>query len=172
MEILFKTTHGSRLYGLAHDDSDWDYFTVVSKVKNRKARYAKQTIIGDEDTNLVDFGTFIDGCVKGVPQYLEAMFAGDEFVQTDNIADLRAGFRTGPTVYDRYLRTIKSFAMSEKDPYKRKRHALRLALNFKQMREFNRFNPTLSKSQVEYISELVRLDAENVYNDALAIAWA
>lgn len=170
MEILFKTIHGSRLYNLHHADSDYDYFTVIDKVKTKRAKYARQTIVDGLDSNVVDFGTFMNGCARGVPQYLEAMFSPKP--EIDKISSLRAGYRVGShEAIDRYLRTIKSFAMSEKDAYKRKRHALRLALNLHDIRDRGYFNPTLSAVDVELISTLANLTAEQVYNDALAIAW-
>jgi hypothetical protein len=170
-DILFQTVHGSRLYGLHHDESDYDYYTVVDKVKTRRAKYAKHSIVGDRDSVVVDFGTFVEQAKRGVPQALEAMFSRQ--AEVDRIEDFRKGFLVGTNdVYDRYLRTIKSFAFDEKDPYKRKRHALRLALNFSDMRAFGRFNPTLSKTEVDLISGLAHLDAQRVYDDALAIAWS
>jgi hypothetical protein len=169
--ILYKTIHGSRLYGMAKPDSDYDYFTVVDKVKNRRAKYAKHTIVDSLDSNVVDFGTFMNGCSRGVPQYLEAMFSTNP--EIDEIADLRAGYRVGThEVLDRYLRTIKSFSFDEKNPFKSKRHALRLALNFKEIRTRGRFNPKLDRIQIALINSLAELSAENVYNDALAIAWS
>lgn len=169
--VLFKTVHGSRLYGLAHENSDEDFYTVVDKVKNRKARYAKQSIIGDEDSMVVDFGTWVDMCKSGVPQALEAMFS--DMAVEDHIAEFRASFRAGTQCYDRYLRTIKSFALSETDPFKRKRHSLRLALNFNQMRETGRFNPTLHPKQAEAISWAAEYwTGEEVYRFALDLAWS
>jgi len=168
--VLFKTVHGSRLYGLAHENSDEDFYTVVDKVKNRKARYARQSIVGDEDSMVVDFGTWVDMCKSGVPQALEAMFS--DMAVEDHIEEFRKSFRVGTQCYDRYLRTIKSFALSETDPFKRKRHSLRLALNFRQMREYGRFNPTLSKHQAEGITWVAQAwSGEEVYDFALGLAW-
>lgn len=169
--VLFKTVHGSRLYGLAHANSDEDFYTVVDKVKTAKARYAKQKIVGDEDSMVVDFGTWVDMCKSGVPQALEAMFSN--MAVEDHIAEFRADFRVGTGVYDRYLRTIKSFALTEVDPFKRKRHALRLALNFKEMRGTGRFNPTLNEKQAAGISDMAELwTGEEVYEFALSLAWS
>lgn len=171
-KVLFKTVHGSRLYGLSHEDSDYDYYTVVDKVKSKKAKFSTHKIVDEVDSVVVDFGTWIDQCTIGVPQALEAMFASEPHVQVDEIEAFRNGFKTGTQVYDRYLRTIKSFAFSEKDADKRKRHSLRLALNLKQMRKYGRFNPTLLPVERELITSLAKLPAEHVYNDALVIAWS
>lgn len=77
-ETLFKTVHGSRLYGLSHANSDEDYYTVVTKRpsdtrfgRQTRARYAKQKINGNEDSMVVDFGTWVEQCRSGVPQALE-----------------------------------------------------------------------------------------------------
>jgi hypothetical protein len=113
---------------LNHEDSDYDYYTVVDKVKSKRAKFSTHKVVDDVDSVVVDFGTWVDQCTLGVPQALEAMFASEPYVEVDEISDFRNGFRVGTQVYDRYLRTIKTFAFSEKDPYKRKRHALRLAL--------------------------------------------
>lgn len=168
MNILFKTIHGSRLYGLAHEDSDYDYYTVVDRVLKKKAKFSTHTIVDGTDSVVVDFGTWVDLCTKGVPQALEAMFSTK--AEIDHIPEFRSSFHTGSRdVWDRYSRTIKSFIMQ--DDFKHKRHGLRLALNLKDLREYGRFNPTLTPVQIELINSLATLPAEHVLNDAIAIAW-
>src|SRR6478609_10168395 len=108
MEVLFKTVHGSRLYGLSHENSDEDFYTVVSKVKTNRAKYSTHKITGSEDSVVADFGTWLEQCRKGVPQALEAMFS--EMPLVDEISEVRSGFRVGTEVYNTYLRTMKSFA--------------------------------------------------------------
>lgn len=170
--VLFRTQHGSRLYGLSHADSDHDYYTVVEKVKTKKAHFSTHKIVDELDSVVVDFGTWVDYCAKGVPQALEAMFASGPAVEVDRIEAFRTGFRVGTDeVLDRYLRTIKSFALQ--DDFKHKRHALRLALNMKEIRTRGRFNPTLDRVQIALINSLAdKLSPENVYTDALALAWS
>ena len=171
MDVLFKTRHGSHLYGLAHADSDEDWFTVVTKKEGSTAhtrkRYARQSIVDGIDSTVVDFGTWLTLCEKGVPQALEAMFSTQPV--TDKLAALRAGYRAGPAAYDTYLRTIKSFAMQ--DEFKPKRHALRLALNMYDMRRTGRFNPTLSPMEVEFVTRMAQHPAETVYMAAKELAW-
>lgn len=169
--VLFRTEHGSRLYGLSHADSDYDYYTVVDKVKTAKASYSTHKIVDKLDSVVVDLGTWLNNCRKGVPQALEAMFATEPHVMVDFIGPLRAGYKVGSDeVWDRYLRTIKSFAME--DTFKHKRHALRLALNLKEIRNCGRFNPTLSPVNIELVNGLAELPAKYVYDDALALAWS
>jgi hypothetical protein len=169
MDILYKTVHGSRLYGMSHAGSDWDYYTVVDKVKTNKAKFSTHKIVGETDSVVVDFGTWVDQCKDGVPQALEAMFSN--MAVEDRITEFRTSFYVGTQAYDRYLRTIKSFAYSEKDSFKRKRHALRLGINLKYLARYGRFNPTLSPNQVKGITTAAeRWDADKVYHAAMAVA--
>lgn len=170
MEVLFKTVHGSRLYGLAHENSDHDFYTVVSKVKTAKAKYAKQSIIDGVDSTVVDFGTWLHQCEIGVPQALEAMFSEQALV--DKIEPFRLGYRGGSQCWDRYLRTIKSFAMDEENNFKKKRHALRLALNLNHLMRHGRFNPTLSAEDADLLSIAADGSQENVYATAMYMVWA
>lgn len=174
-EVLFKTIHGSRLYGLAHAGSDEDFYTVVTKKPytgrgQGKARYAKQKINGDEDSMVVDFGTWVEMCKAGVPQALEAMFS-EMVIGDDRIKDFRSGFRVGTEVYARYYRTIKSFALAEDDGIKKRRHALRLACNLRDIGRYGRFDPTLSPDDARYITNMAHKSHEDVYGLALCIAW-
>lgn len=164
--VLFKTIHGSRLYGLHHENSDEDFYTVVDKVKTARARYAKQTIVGQDDTMMVDFGTWLGMCVNGVPQALEAMFS--QHVIVDQIEDFREGYRVSSGALERYLRTITSFCMTQ-DP-KRKRHGLRLALNAYDFQRAGRFNPSLTPNEIDWATEQAKKDCDSVYATAMSIA--
>lgn len=167
--VLFKTVHGSRLYGLAHADSDEDFYTVLDKVPNRKARYAKQKIYDTgEDSMTVDFGTWLGMCVNGVPQALEAMFASGEAVEHDELAHFRAGFRVSTGASERYLRTIRNFCYTQ--DAKRKRHGLRLALNMHDFTRHGRFNPTLTANEAAYLTEHAKKDCDAVYAMAMNMA--
>lgn len=174
-EVLFKTVHGSRLYGLAHANSDEDFYTVVAKKPysgrgQGKARYAKQTVIDNEDSMVVDFSTWVEMCRAGAPQALEAMFS-DMAIGDDQIRDFRSGFRCGTEVYQSYYRTIKSFALAEDETRKMRRHALRLALNLNEMARRGRFSPTLSPEDAKYITNMAHKSHDDVYGLALCIAW-
>lgn len=166
--LLFKTIHGSHLYGLAHEGSDTDYFQVVTKVKTNKKKYAKQSIYDGVDTTTLDLGTFLHYCEMGVPQALEAMMS--QRAVYDRIGPLRAQYRAGTQTWSRYLRTIKSFALQ--DDVKHKRHALRLALNLNKLMNTGRFNPTLTQEQAEFITLAARTGSSAfVYDMALDIVW-
>lgn len=171
MEVLFKTQHGSKLYGLDTPESDDDWFTVVSKKgvtnSHTRKRYARQSIVDGVDSTVVDFSTWLAGCLKGVPQYLEAMYS--QSPEFDRIEDFRNSFRVTHMVYETYYRTIKSFALQE--GYKHKRHALRLALNLQDIGRYGRFNPTLSQEDRAYISDMANKSHEDVYGLALCLAY-
>lgn len=164
--VLFKTPHGSNLYRLSHEHSDNDFYTVLDKVPTKKKKYARQTIVGNEDNMTVDFGTWLNMCVNGVPQALEAMFS--QMAIVDHIADFRAGYRVGTGVFERYLRTINSFCMTQ-DP-KRKRHGLRLALNMYDFTRAGRFNPTMTPNEADWATEVAKKDCDVVYAYAQNIA--
>lgn len=175
-ETLFKTVHGSRLYGLAHAGSDEDWYTVVTKVesdkrvgKQTRSRYAKQKIVGDQDSFVVDFGTWVEMCKSGVPQALEAMFS--QQVVFDAIEDFRLSFVAGPAVYEKYFDTIKSFALAEDPSRKKRRHSLRLAINLNELARTGRFNPTLSEEDARYVTQMSYKTHEDVYGLAKCIAW-
>lgn len=176
-KILFSTPHGSHLYGLANEDSDNDYYTVVTKMpvdhrwgRQTRSKYAKQKIQDGEDHLVIDLGTWLEQCRSGVPQALEAMFSNEATV--DHLYALRSGYRVGTGVYDRYLRTIKSFALSEDDGFKRRRHALRLAHNLADIRRYGRFEPTLTEEGALFCTAWADLSGEEVYQMALEIAWS
>ena len=165
MNILFKTIHGSRLYGLHHENSDYDYYTVIDRVKKKKAKYATHTIVDGVDSVVVDFGTWVDLCTKGVPQALEAMFS--QQAEVDKISAFRNSFYSGTTAIDTFLRTIKGIS---DDDVKHKRHMIRLAYEARDIREFGRFNPTMTPLRIELANELAKLPLHYVYEDALTIA--
>lgn len=172
MEVLFKTQHGSKLYGLNHADSDDDWFTVVTKKDTKSSahtrkRYATHKIVDGVDSVVVDFGTWLVGCDKGVPQFLEAMYS--QTPEVDQIAEFRKSFVVTQGVYETYFRTIKSFALQE--GFKHKRHALRLALNLQSIGRYGRFNPLLSPEDREYISWMATKGNDDVYGLALCLAY-
>lgn len=167
MRVLFKTIHGSHLYGLAHAESDNDFYTVLETQKKKRARYSKQTISADgTDALTVDFGTWMNQCVDGVPQALEAMFS--QMPLHDELSEFRSAFRVSTGASERYLRTITNFVFTQE--HKRKRHGLRLALNMYDFTRAGRFNPTLSPNEVDFLTEYAKKDCDAVYACAMNMA--
>lgn len=155
--LLLETPGGSRLYGNARPDSDYDVCRVIANKQrtNNRAKYAKQRIEGKSDTLTTDLSTLMRYANMGVPQYLEMMFS--QRATVDRIAALRYSYycNTAATV-NTYQRTIKNFAAGDT---KRRRHALRLCLNLQELLECGRFNPTLTPDQWEWINDVEANDA-------------
>lgn len=155
MELLLRTIHGSRLYGLSHAESDYDYFEVYGWNKFR----GKQKISGGDDRTRQSYDRFMRYCEKGVPQYLEAMFS--RMADIDNFPFNRMEYGINHVnVRDTYLRTIKSFWLAgiEENDFKKKRHSARLSLNYLDMQKTGRFNPTLSVGDAWLVNHLAALD--------------
>lgn len=155
MELLLRTIHGSRLYGLSHSASDYDYFEIYGWKKFR----GKQKIADGDDRTRQSYDRFMRYCEKGVPQYLEAMFS--RVADVDNMPFDRLSYGIHRTnVRDTYQRTIKSFWMGgvEENDFKRKRHSMRLVLNLRSMEECGTFNPTLNEHEVAWVNHHASLD--------------
>lgn len=151
MTLLLRTVHGSRLYGLAHENSDYDTFEVYGWDKGR----GRQRVIGKDDVTKTTYDRFMRYCEKGVPQYLEAMFS--RMPGVDNFPFDRLGYGIHQVnTRDTYFRTIKSFWTTgmETDSFKLKRHAMRLILNLRSMQDTGRFNPTLNDQEVAWVNEM------------------
>ena len=140
MKTIFETIHGSRLYNLHHENSDYDYFRVIDHGKTL------QTIKGLDDSLVMSYDRFMDRLSNGSPQSLEALFSRQPTI--NDIEWLRQGFQIGlDTTFNTYTRTIKAFAYPEKDSLKRQRHAIRLSYNLTDIYKFGYFNPRLDNSQ-------------------------
>lgn len=145
--VLLKTIHGSHLYGLAHADSDQDWYTVVSREKRgARKKYAKHNITGDQDVMKVDLSTFRHFCDEGVPQALEALFS--PVPEVDLLTDFRNSYTVNlPAAVRTYRRTMRNFA-SDDSTFKKRRHACRLAINLGTIMKYGRFNPTMTEGEV------------------------
>lgn len=164
MKILYKTIHGSRLYGLDHADSDYDWYTVVEG--HRKISHK---IHGKEDNTIVDFATFVKHAYAGAPQALEAMFSTK--AEVDEISYFRSAFVAG-TNYDAYRGIMKSIALTPKwDDFKHKRHVMRLGLNMGELARTGKCWPTLRPDTIKLISWYAEhMDMDACYRFGLRLA--
>lgn len=158
--VLFKTIHGSHLYGLNHAGSDKDYYTVVIGNSSRANRKTRQTIVDGVDSLRVSLNHFMELAQSGSHQALEAMFS--EKTSGDIIEAMRKNYYVGSNIFQIYERTIRNFALS--DDFKRRRHALRLTLNLNEMTHRGRFNPTLTKEQAEEITTKTNSTFDEYFN--------
>lgn len=138
MTLLFRTTHGSRLYGLNHAGSDQDSYEVWSSLPGARVLH---TVDNGRDVYQVSLGYWLRQAADGVPQALEAMFAPDRFVDIDHLAGLRAGYRVHTAAaLATYRRAIADFASSPRP--KVRRHSARLAHDLDQLLTHGWFDPT------------------------------
>jgi hypothetical protein len=150
VELLFKTVHGSHLYNLANPGSDLDTFEVHGWQKAR----ARQAIVDGLDRTVTSYDRFMRYCEKGVPQYLEALWS--RLATVDNLPFNRFAYQPDLTLArETYRRTVKNFWMAgvEEDSFKKRRHALRLALNWESLERTGLFNPTLNSDQRDFVNE-------------------
>lgn len=149
--VLFETTFGSKLYGLAHAGSDNDTYRVVSELGGRRKNKTKHVIDGKEDVFTIDLKSFMYQVHVAAPHALEAMFSK---VATEGPLDgYRKGFRVSlAAMHESYLERV---TVESRGGLKQRRHALRWALNFREA--LNRggvFNPTLSEEQAQWVKEM------------------
>jgi hypothetical protein len=156
-DLVFTTKHGSRLYGLATGESDEDTFTVTTS-RHTKARQSV-TIMPDGrviDTVRVGLEVFLHRVFEGSHQSVEALFSPYK-MWGDSAAAIQyhhylGGMRvTGRAVFEKYERTIKTFCYGD---YKRRRHAVRLSLNLRDLRYEGRFNPVMTPFMIDYATDL------------------
>jgi hypothetical protein len=157
IEIL-RTEHGSHLYGLAHSGSDHDEYVIY--LESMKAR---QRVNKDEGTDTVRMGLpqFIERIEAGSHQSVEALFSPVKKVHPEWAAFF-AGYRvTSPHAFAAYERTIKKFA--HWGDVKRQRHAIRLALNLRDLRREGRFNSRLSPREVDMVLKFGATQADTFF---------
>lgn len=150
MKLLLRTVTGSHLYGLANEDSDYDYMEVYGWDKFR----GRQRITDDSDYTRQSFDRFMRYCDKGVPQYLEALWS--QKAEVDEFPFNRWNYRPDmANVRDTYRRTIKNFWLSgwEEGSFKKRRHAVRLQCNLNQMEWSGNFNPTLDTGLATFVNQ-------------------
>lgn len=169
-KILVATLHGSHLYGTATPNSDIDYYSVYDFLnKNwRPRKQVKQNISINQDITFVSLDRFTEMCYKGVPQTLEVLFShpGNWIEHTaewlDISEELSSRITTKSnllTILDTYRRTAINFA--REDDFKKNRHALRLCINAKQLKDCRWMSPTLDQKEIEKINRYAMLPYEH-----------
>ena len=159
MDALLTTIHGSHLYGLAHAGSDLDRYAVLPS-----GRRPTQTIRDGIDITCVPLSQFAEQASRGVPQALEAMWS--PLAEPGPLDAYRRAFRpdTGLAV-GTYARTIRSFSYDESP--KKRRHALRLAVNLADLTRHGWFSPRLAPAVAQQLTAWAALPDDD-YLDRLA----
>lgn len=157
--LLLRTVHGSRLYGLHHKDSDYDWFEVYANAPRHKAKFIKQKIVGADDTVRMNLSTFMLYADRSAHQTLDAVFSRQ--CEVNLIQDLCDRFVVNRnTMVPLYMRTIKSFW--NMDTEKHQRHAVRLALQLEEALTRGRFDPTLSSNTAK---QLLAMDEQSLFDE-------
>lgn len=162
---IFSTLHGSRLYGMAHADSDNDQMIVYAD--ERKAVHKH---IGKDDTVHVGLVDFLNKAFSGSHQSLEALFSPYKVYYNEAYKPMleAAVVPANIELRDKYRRTIHKFCHGT---FKQRRHALRLALNLRELTLEGRFDPRLSWDDVQYITDrATTFEGDDLY--ALAMLHA
>lgn len=159
---LFRTTSGSRLYGIAHANSDIDIFVVTSST----LRMAVHEVRPDADWSFRGLDYFLGLALSGSHQACEAAFAPAKEFTAEGAQwkpYLDALRVSSPDAFAKYERTIASFSFGD---FKRRRHAARLAFNLRMLRAHGRFNPVMTANEIR----LANAVAENLRDTELAAA--
>lgn len=150
MDTLLETIHGSRLYGLNHATSDQDYYKVVTFLEGTRRKGQSLSVTGG-DLFVVPLSRFVEQAGEGVHQALEAMYS--PFAPASPLDAFRSSFQPDMRSVRRNYSSAINGALKQ-NTLKRRKHAVRLALNLMTLLERGRFNPHLSDGQIELVHEL------------------
>jgi hypothetical protein len=161
---IFSTVHGSHLYGLAKEDSDMDVFTVTDSTSPR----AYQTVLHGLDSTTVGLNTFLVRALGGSHQSVEALFSpykiwNPDFEQFKPF--IENAVVCGPAVYEKYERTVRKFCFGD---FKRRRHAVRLRWNLRDLRVMGRFNPVMTEAEKRKATDVAkRMEGEELWKSLM-----
>lgn len=158
-DIIFSTIHGSHLYGLANEGSDVDEFIVTNSIRPN----AKHSVRADGvDQAVLGLDVFLRRIQEGSHQSVEALFSPykDWNPEYQYLEPMLESYRIGGAgVFAKYERTVKKFCYGD---FKRRRHAVRLALNLQSLRVFGRFNPVMDEFQIWTANQLATLEGDDL----------
>lgn len=140
--LIFETIGGSRLYGFAKPDSDYDLFRVYND--NRPALHYQD---GQADVVTIGLSTFMRYAQSGSHQSVEALYSRQKVYHAPEWAPFFESYiiRPGAGVRRKFVRTIKKFSFLD---FKRRRHAVRLGFLLHGIESGKRPNPTLNPLEV------------------------
>lgn len=151
MQIIFESPIGSRLHGLSNETSDYDLWTIIDSFDDGFSKL-KHDVKTDHYT--VPLDVLLNHAESGHHVALDVMFSP---LATSSWFDAyRAAYRAGAvSMHNQYLSTIQS-GLFVAERSKHRRHALRLALNYRESLGKGRFNPVLSADYASMVSEKSR----------------
>lgn len=159
--LAFSPT-GSRLYGLANADSDYDYVMIYQPVNatgHQKGHNKAQFVQDSEDIQTRSLDSFLDSCRKGSSNDLDVIFSDQmQFADSAYAPMLRALRPNIVSAHHRFSSMIEvNVEKAESQPekrYKFVRHAFRVALNGNKLFRFGRYNPTHTQEEVDWLNAM------------------
>lgn len=136
--LLLRTLAGSRLYGTARPESDWDWYEVHDHVRARQNKTAEGL-----DTIKMPLSQWLRLCEKGTHQALDAMWCPPELTEVDRLGlSYRFSFRVDPwRVADQLRRTARALKTS-RNSEKRDKHATMLQHCANRVEQFGLYDPS------------------------------
>lgn len=129
--LLLRALGGSRLYGTATPDSDFDWYEVHDHVRPR------QSMNGNQDRIRMPLSKWLLLCEKGTHQALDALWCPPRLCEVDLITAFRFNVRIDPwRVADQLERTATSMR------YSKPKHMYRLLHYASRVREQGWYDPT------------------------------
>lgn len=148
--VLFSALGGSKLYGLAHENSDTDIFVVTTS----RVTVSFHDIRAEGDFIFDGMTKFLSDVALGSHRACEAAFSPHkEFTPAgEPWRALIDGLRvTSPEAYARYERGVSSHSFGD---FKRRRHAIRMSFCLTDLRQAGRFNPVMTDTQIAEANQL------------------
>lgn len=149
-KTILVTIHGSHLYGLNHSESDVDFFRVVDSDRRTHHKVYESGF----DVVTMGLDDFMRNVFNGSHQSCEALFSPVAWVDSKYRSFFEGIHVTGEDAFARYRRTIRAFSYGDA---KKRRHAVRLGWNLRDLRQTGRFNPQMTEDQILKIGVLSNL---------------
>jgi hypothetical protein len=165
--LLLKTLAGSKLHGLSSVTSDTDIFEVYSSPEdfNTSGKVEVQKFQDNIDRTQMTLSVFMEHAMAGSHQSLDAMFS--TIAEVDHISAFRSGFIAGSGTVHRLIGTIHELLL-KREP-KKYRHAVRIALNTRELITTGRYTPTLTAEQAERVIKIAYQPYEVVLQEIAGI---
>lgn len=151
-DIAIASVTGSRLYGIANDESDWDYIIV-----SPTARKNKKIMADEVDANVWTVETYIKNILKGVPQAYEIQHSPYAMYGTQGWEEYLKRLTPSPYMLRYRLLSLKNTQSIEKQ----RKHNMRTAI----------MSLKICAGQV-VSPRLTSLESQAVLNGAHHLTWA
>lgn len=148
MNYIFKTIHGSYLYGTNHPGSDLDIYYVIPNDQKPQKQHTRWNKVTNQNEDIIEvrLDDFVKQLEKGSPQAIEAYWSPLKTWNNDypEYRDFLENFRLSlPRIKDTYVRTIKSLSLS--GDRKSRLQAVRHTLDYLFMERYGFLDPIHSE---------------------------